>query len=565
MSVRAALHRARGNEDGAILPLVAILLIVLMGFAAFGVDVAGAYASRTHSQSAADAGVLGAALEYLSTDSPTGQDLAAIAKSYVATNLPDRTPSDTEWEACLDPDKPVEYAPLLDTSAPLPYPVISDCISLKQIDGEPALLRVRLPTYDMPTAFASVLGVDTMAVSAIATAELRYNTNSNILPTSLPNQPGLEECLGTPPKGHLPLDPVVCGGAISGNFGLVDSPWFGADEPHYTNAYPSAASTDCDDRTVQSEAAKRGSHSYALGLDHLITTHPDAATLPPGVDEGINGQAKVTIGADDCSAPNKGALPYILLLNTGTKNNRDATHNGLVGGQGVASVANTDAIGRLRQPSSPGSSMPPTVFDTSGADFKLDNVGLWEYLDASATLPSDCQSIAGADGRGKTNALINCLNDSAFPSDAFTSDLLASPRFAVVPVLNYDKCTEIDRNNCKHGKKWWAILEMRPVYIQSSWFDCTASEQCLFQPDDFLIADPPNPDEYSGLWNPGESKLGPCVITDGPCEAGPAILDSKFKLLGVTAIVLDWTELPADAENQYGSSAPFEVFLHNNE
>jgi hypothetical protein len=106
---------------------------------------------------------------------------------------------------------------------------------------------------------------------------------------------------------------------------------------------------------------------------------------------------------------------------------------------------------------------------------------------------------------------------------------------------------------------------MRPVYIQSTWYDCTANDQCLFQPDDFVIADPANQDEYSGLWNPGESTLGPCVITTGTCQAGSAIPDSKFQLRGVTAIVLDWTELPAEAENQYGSSAPFEVFLHNNE
>ncbi len=101
------------EERGAILPLVALMLLVLFGFAALGVDATHAYAERRQAQSTADAAVLAAALEYLSNDSPTGQDLYDIVKQYTAANWGTKAPSDTEWAACSDTTRPVDYAPIL--------------------------------------------------------------------------------------------------------------------------------------------------------------------------------------------------------------------------------------------------------------------------------------------------------------------------------------------------------------------------------------------------------------------------------------------------------------------
>jgi len=82
MSLRRRISRAVRDESGAILPLVAIFLIMLLGFAALGVDVSAAYSERTEAQSVADAAVLAAALEHLTTDSPTGQDLYGLVTAY---------------------------------------------------------------------------------------------------------------------------------------------------------------------------------------------------------------------------------------------------------------------------------------------------------------------------------------------------------------------------------------------------------------------------------------------------------------------------------------------------
>ncbi len=117
------------EEQGTILPLIAVLILVLFGFAAIGVDTSAAFAEKRQSQSAADAAVLAAALEYLAPTSPSGLDLAAQVKSYAATNAPGIPPSDADWAACLDPDKPGDYSPVLDTSVTPAFISTSDCLN----------------------------------------------------------------------------------------------------------------------------------------------------------------------------------------------------------------------------------------------------------------------------------------------------------------------------------------------------------------------------------------------------------------------------------------------------
>ena len=66
------------NEDGAILPIVALLIVVLLVFAAFTVDLGAAWAERRHDQSAADAAVLAAATEASTLTGVTLTDLHCL-------------------------------------------------------------------------------------------------------------------------------------------------------------------------------------------------------------------------------------------------------------------------------------------------------------------------------------------------------------------------------------------------------------------------------------------------------------------------------------------------------
>ncbi|MGI9528828.1 MAG: pilus assembly protein TadG-related protein [Acidimicrobiia bacterium] len=563
------------RESGAILPLVALVIFILFGFAAFGVDAGAAFAQRRQAQSTADAAALAAGLEFLTSSSPTNQDLYDIVRQYTNVNLGSKAPSDSAWAACSDPDKPIEYAPIMD-SAVTPAVPYSDCISIKQVNGEPALLRVRLPDYQMPTAFASLIGFDTIAISATATAELRYAAQTKVLPFSIPADAGAEECLATPPSGLLPKDAVPCGGPSQGNFGMIDSPFFGAGDPHFTDAVSCPSSPGFN--------SGRAEHTIAIGIDHVIRTWP-TSNLNPLPPIGQSSGPPPPTGSDNCASALAGEIPYILLTETGntvTSGNPSIMETGFIGAN--PSPWNPAVPGRLRQASTvpprldtsatPAAAIPPispASLRLSFGSYDVDNVGLWEYLiDQSPISGEECLpgNFNNLEGRALTLQMYNpdpaqssCLEMNPPSRQIFDERILESPRFAVVPALNYLSGTQ-------YGSKWWAITELRPVYLQSTWYDCTngGDPECLFLPDDFdddPTFDAGVRDSYSILFNPGEGDLSPCYINNsGNCVAPNT---NRFTMQGLSAIVLDWNMFPPDAKNQYGGSAPLEVFLYQNE
>lgn len=539
-----------GRENGAILPLVTILILVMFGFAALGVDASAAYAERRQAQSEADAAVMAGALVYLDASTATTDAVIAQVISFGTLNAPGTPPTPGDWDDCVDDDRPGDYSPLVQSSG-----ATYDCISLKQVDSAPALLRVRTPDWDMPTSFAGLIGFDTVSISATATAELRYQSSLPLLPFSVPANPSIEECMATSPSGLLPGDTAPCGGPTQGNFGLLDSPWFGAPDPQFTNEDP--CPTDPNFNT-------RAPHNLAYGLDHIITEWPDPLTVPA---VGVN-QPNNHPGADSCDNAQTGVVPYVLQTQTGntqTAGGKALLRAGFLGDDADGAATTGTLPGRLRQPSSPGASGTRMNFVTNNWSFDVDNVGLWEYLIDPASGTDECNSsqFAPLEGRELTNQLLDCLDPPAGSTGTpiFDLDIIESPRFAVVPVLNYAAGEQF-------GTKWWAVLELRPVYLQSTWYDCTngSDKECLFLPDDFANAvgfDPTDRDDYSILFNPGEAPVtqGPCYLSGGVCVTP---LTSRFQLMGLSALVLEWDQIPG-AENQLGGNAPFEVFLYPNE
>jgi len=487
---------------------------------------------------------------YLDPSNPSASAVVDQVRLFASKNAPGTPLTDLDWQNCEDLGRPIDYIPLVDSDGE-----DNDCISLKQIAGEPALLRVRTPNWDMPTSFAGLIGFDTVAISATATAEIAYSDTAAVLPTSLPANPSVVECLGTPPSGQLPPADAAgpCNGPANGNFGLLNSPWFGADAPHFTEDYLTSIGSVCDAAVNRWE--DRAAHGLAVGLDHLIVTWPtDAGPLKPsGTHEGPeNG----ITGADNCASAAAGDVPWVLNPKTG---NTDTLELGLIGNDAsVLTAANTP--GRLRQDSTssaPEARLDFTVTGWPGGGFDLDNVGLWEYIDFNK-VPSGsaCESLetpTSLRGRELTVQMIACLGEDI--GNIFTPDLVNSPRFALVPVLNYNSGDQF-------GNKWWAIREIRPVYLHSTWYDCDPNSFCLFHPDDLDDLDLANDETYSYLFNPGESTDSPCYDKAGACS-NPG--DSKFELQGISGLVLEWDELHVGAENQLGGVAPFEVFLHDNE
>lgn len=548
------IDQSPGHEAGAILPLTALLIVLLLVFAAFAVDLGAAWAERREAQTAADAGVMGAALQYL-VSTPDEDGIYDLVNTYVNLNNTGTAFTFEDWHNCVDPDRPSNYAPLGDSGTwdspenGLSIDVI-DCISVKQPGDEPAVLRVRLPIESMPTAFARVIGMDTIDISALAEAEIRNSESSDVLPFSLPANPTTEECLGTPPSGLLPPEVAPCTGPTSGNFGMLDIWWFGAGDPYDTLA------EGCPSKPP---FTKRSPQNLAIGIDHPITTWPDtdgnSATYDgPSIGTNLPNNHP---GAESCESAANDVIPYVVQTETG--NTLTVLHEGFFG-DGPFGTTSNNTPGRLRQASpisaSISSESTRLSFVTNSDSYTVDNLGLWEYLDYPNIDPtSECRKNAftalspttGASlaGRELTDQMERCLNETGSRAPKFIDDIIDSPRFAVVPQLNY-------ATGAQAGTEWWAIMEMMPVYVQNTWFRCgTPTADCMFEPSGFASAD-----GRSVFFNPGEGSVSPCLPKKGACNTPKTIAAA-----GASAFVIDLSWLTDEARNSLGKGAPYEVYL----
>lgn len=534
------------NEGGAVAPIFALIVLVLLIFAALATDLGAAWAERRTAQATVDAATMAAATEYLRPIPPDEAKTVEIVLDYVNRNSPNPEPDWTdlipEWLWCSDPARPNGFVPLAFDTDGDAVDEVFECISFDTA----GLLRVRLPDTVIKTLFAAIIDVDTISVSATAVAEIRYIETRIALPLSLPADfvEGSDQCLATPPSGLLPGDIAPCSGPSQGNFGLLDSPWFGYGDPYFTDTQ--ACPNDPNFNT-------RAAHNLAIGMDHIITPWPNPATLPPDGTSLDNNHE----GADSCANANADNAPYVLLAqpgNTQSGPGKALLHDGFLGDDPSPTAASLP--GRLRQ-STPILPQPPLVdsrltITTNAASYEVDNVGLWEYLDQSAiTNNSPCSDtsngFAGLAGRQLTDQLMLCL---ASGDARFIGELLDSPRFGVVPVLNYLK-------GAQYGSKWWAVKELRPVYLQASWYDCSSvgAPECRFQPDQFAVTHGAgNP--YSVIHNPGEGETPPQTSAGGDPTA------KKFQIMGTSSLVLNWDWFDPDDLNQLYAATPFQVILY---
>lgn len=158
------------SERGATAVVVAISMLVIMGFAALVIDLGAGFNERAQDQSAADASVMAGAIEVLGN----AEAMRDKALEYARSNL-DTTYTDAEWastwESCSDPEK----ASLGLGLTPVPGPAADgnwtgvsqlDCIST----GSGGFLRVRIPDQIVATTFGKTMGADQLEASAAAVA-----------------------------------------------------------------------------------------------------------------------------------------------------------------------------------------------------------------------------------------------------------------------------------------------------------------------------------------------------------------------------------------------------------
>ena len=86
------------NDKGAVVVLVAILISVLFGMAAFAVDIGHLAVVKNELQNAADAGALAGTLDlYIDNGQTINIDANQIAKDAAVINLGQKTPVEVEW------------------------------------------------------------------------------------------------------------------------------------------------------------------------------------------------------------------------------------------------------------------------------------------------------------------------------------------------------------------------------------------------------------------------------------------------------------------------------------
>jgi hypothetical protein len=438
----------RARERGVVLVVVALCLTVLMIFAAFAIDFGAARTARRKGQSTVDGGTLaGGQLLVSDAGTLTGADPDVVADEVIeVTHLnltDDGALSDAgsltleEWRArfvtCTDPDRDEERFP--NTSD------VSDCISF---NSQMTRIRVRLPDLNVGTYFATVIGVDSLDVHAVAEADLVPDgAAGGVLPFGLlGGVGGPEVCLKSGSQPDLP----PCNGPASGNFGTVDVKFFGNPVLGTTEACTGIPNT-------------RLPVNIAAGIDHRLSVYVPGTT---------------PVANEDVVCPDLAVQPNQVDGLTGLRT--DTLDQGLIDG---TSLDDHPIPGRLT-----GTPWATRLVRT-GSD-EVDDEPLWSFIDPTLTeadAPVECiPSITAITTKADMVTCINAYVAGSYTADLFGldadgiagPDILRSPRLAWVPEF--------------HQTAWgsgesdpYEVAGFRPVFLQTLYF-CQGNSCISFEP-----------------------------------------------------------------------------------
>ena len=392
-------RRLRSDDEGAVLITVGIFLLALMVFAAWAVDISSVLVERRSAQNTADVSALSAAQLTL-RQTPAAASAAAEAEARRLSAINFGT-TDDDWNGCSDADRPAKFTVIALTT---------DCVSFTAAFDE---IRVRVPDRDVPTVFAGVIGINSIATSAFAEVATTTGEFGGILPFGLPPGSGGETCLKA---GAQTLPSPPCDGPDDGNFGFLDFKL-------YRGLSPNACSTGSLIENISD------------GVDHWLDTRDNDPSFVHDFD----------------FCPNTQAFPD----RTNSQPGNTATlHQGL--------VASSSPTARLQR----GANDKLLVLEKL-----LDDRPLWEYI---TTGSGDCEAIPGWDHDDMNTCIASNGVDPVTHELVFAKDIRFSPRFAWVPEVHIDFVTG--------GSTVYEFLSFKPVYVQTIYANCTASDCNEFNP-----------------------------------------------------------------------------------
>jgi hypothetical protein len=343
------LSRPEERERGLAIVFVALLMVVMLLFAAFAIDIGALYNHRREDQNAADSGALAAAQDL---DGPVAT-MVATAQDYVE-DVVGETFTAAEWNSCgADGGSLPNLAPG------------SNCISYTTDQ-----VRVRVPDQQYETFFASVAGIDSFRHSAFAIAGLVPDGFGGVLPfgvTGTAAQGGFG-CLQSNSNGQASQ---VCG-SISGNFRYLDFGQFGSSTLGTTN---NCGNGTQDTRLVQ---------NMAMGVDHSLSVFGAVHA----------GEVVDTVACQPPQVPSPNAVF------TRTGNQADDATVGLFSGT-ASNFPDGDPARLRRHDSRLFDGAAPSPISVLGVS-NLDNVPLWEFMvdNPADDLPASCKRSQFVDGSG---------------------------------------------------------------------------------------------------------------------------------------------------------------------
>lgn len=465
--MRTRLHT---SERGAAALMVAASLVLMLGIAAFAVDLGAVFNEDRQDQTAADLAAVAGAIAFVGTD-PAGGARDAVL-TFVRDNLT-TTYSNADWQAmwesCTDPDRPTGFNPV-------PRPAGWSAGTIACISGSTDELRVRVPDQIVDTNFAGVVGVGSLPARAVAQAAVEFRSGGGVRPFGiLDGLPVGSTCLTTSPSG---LAAPPCDGPDSGNFGTLNSQTWGAEMEN--NGSTIATVMDCG-----VPGNEELGQNIAVGVDHLIGIAPSFA----GSGGPYGAFPAATTRLDDCTVSGGLAVasdtsPPVGPVNTMRAdtgfNLFQATKIGMISGLAAdfpnASPAPTPL---LRQTALSGSLSQLDLSERIGGTtytYRVDNTPMWRHLLPWAQLtargvPGSCNSANIQGAANKTVATDLCLTEfeAAVAAGTATGPLFAdtiaqNPRFGWVPQFHF--------TTWGSGNHWQPVKTYRMIYLDTIWFNC---------------------------------------------------------------------------------------------
>ncbi len=482
------------DDRGASAILVAASLVLLMGFAAVAIDLAGkGFNERRQDQSAADVGALAAVqfarpvdLGNLDCSGYSGLTLSrcngAVEAMAVANATLDSPLTLADW---TDPAR-CGAPPAGFTVSP-----ITECVAFTTNNQR---AWVQIPTIDTPTTFGRIIGFASISTTADAIAGSSFGVPGGVLPFLLPGSAtdGDYNCLKTGPNPKFgACDPLPS----SGNFGSMDFFLYGNEDLDY--------SIKCNGDTNGRLVA-----NIARGIDHPLGIHP-GPPYPTTEDKEEQG-----------NCPDWNAEPNMAEGQTGVGSNLE---QGMLYGDSAYAAA--PYPGRIQTPDNNGFLVRNGGGST--AEAWVDDTPLWTYLKTDLP-PGLCNPIDPIDTPLEMLACIAWAKSTK--TEIFTDDLVNSRRYGWTP--------EIWEDDFKKGTATYHIKDFRPVYIDTILFGCNANK-------------------CDTMYTPGVADIGPCPSNplDAQITCGvPGNANSS--LSAVTAYILSQDIVPANAKTpQPGSES----------